>query len=1005
MSRNLFRLGSLLLLAIAATPLEAQTGTITGRVNDARTLAPIPSVQVYVAGLDRGTLSDGNGRFLLVDVPSGTHTVTAERIGYEVLSRDVAVLPGETIVQDFALSESALQLDEIVVTGTAGGTQRRAIGNVVSDIDADEMSELTGAITVEQMLGQNAAGVISGSPGSTVGGDGGAITIRGSSSPGLSNSPLVYVDGMRMYSDRVNANREKATSRLNDINPADIERIEIIKGPAASTLYGTEASNGVINIITKRGVTGEPSFDASVELGGMWLSDPAEKVGDHWGINPTTGEAIRDNLVLREEERFGQPMFQTGPLQKYDLAVRGGTDAIRYFGSIGRTSREGIVRWNWEENMSARVNLGISASESVNFDLNASMVDGSFRDDGEVWGELWAGNPAKSAEAGGREDPRRGFWRYPPNALRDYREQIRGVNRTTASLQMNFSPRTWLDNRFVVGVDITHAEDSDFTQQDVEFQWFGNSSREGAKEVSRRETRFTTFDYGGTARIRVSDDRLGGATSWGLQFTRREGHNTNSEGEGFATPALSTVSAASITSAGESFSANATVGTYLQQQLDWEQRLFVTGAVRFDDNSAFGSNFDAAVYPKLSATWVMHEESFWDVGFLEQFRLRGAWGRAGLQPDAFAATTLYQVEAGPGDAPILTPSASGNPDVAPETSGELELGFDAALFNERVNFDFTRYWKSTSDALVRRPLAESMGFATSQWANIGGTENWGMEAGVDVRVLTENPVVWSLSGSFSTMHNRITSLAEDGDPTVDQIDVGRGRAHVEGFPLGSIIARRVVSAEFESGSSGATTNHMCDGGSGLHGREIGGSPVPCDEAPYLYWGRPGEPTWSATAASTLNLFSNWTLYTQVDARGGHYMYQDGIAARHTSFSNSQCVNLQDDALCSATIAVDRTSTGIYKGDFARLRELSLRYALPTGMAETLRLERASISLAWRNVGLLWFPGKWADRLGDFKYRMRVPDPEMSQQNEQFGGIANRAVPPTSSLSATFRVSF
>src|SRR5690606_15070178 len=149
-------------------------------------------------------------------------------------------------------------------------------------------------------------------------------------------------------------------------------------------------------------------------------------------------------------------------------------------------------------------------------------------------------------------------------------------------------------------------------------------------------------------------------------------------------------------------------------EFSWRDRLFVTGAVRFDDNSAFGENYDAAIYPKLSASWVISEEAFFPQGLLErgvtQFRLRGAWGQSGKQPDIFAAQRLYRPETGPDGQPILTREAIGNPDLGPERGSELELGFDLGFLNDRANLEFTWYNRKTFDAIVAKPVRPSVGF-------------------------------------------------------------------------------------------------------------------------------------------------------------------------------------------------------------------------------------------------------------------------------------------------------
>src|SRR5690606_22629893 len=242
-----------------------------------------------------------------------------------------------------------------------------------------------------------------------------------------------------------------------------------------------------------------------------------------------------------------------------------------------------------------------------------------------------------------------------------------------------------------------------------------------------------------------------------------------------------------------------------------------------------------------------------NVPAINQLRLRGAWGAAGQQPDAFASTRLYTPITGANGQPGLTPITYGNDDLGPERGEELELGFDASAFDSRVDLTFTAFWRKTKDALVERPLAPSLGYTAHtlgsfQLTNAGLISSWGTETALGVRALTEGPLRWDLDVAFTTLGNRIDDLAG-----IERIPVQRGRAHEQGYPLASIIEYKVVSADFVNGTSGAVTNVMCDGGTGADGQQMGGAPVPCEEAPRVYWGQ-GEPTW------LLNLVSSWTLF-------------------------------------------------------------------------------------------------------------------------------------------------
>jgi TonB-dependent SusC/RagA subfamily outer membrane receptor len=615
------------ILGVVVAPAAAQQGTVAGRVQDSSTGLALPAAQVYLSALDIGVLTQANGRYVLLNVPPGNHTITAERIGYQTVSQQVTVSAGGTAVADFNLAEQALQLNELIITGTPGGTQRRALGNVVSRLDAAAVTESAPIVNVEQLVSTRVPGLATISAGGFVGSGAADLRIRGSSSVGLANDPLIYIDGVRVTTERTES-RRIATSRLNDINPEDIESIEVIKGPAASTLYGTEASNGVIQIITKRGTTGAPRFDASVELGANYMADPAGKMFTNYATS-ATGELLQMNMAEAYEARNGKSLFQNGLIQKYSISAQGGTDVVRYFASYNRSDQEGPVSWNHDLTQTGRLNLDLTVNEQVSFGLNASIMSGFTRTEGDFWVQTMRGSPLGAADYGGVDTPLQGWGSLTPEALRDYNEWAYETQRKNFVATGRFTPWPWLQTRVVGGVDHTDQVDlyTVFREPDAPNGIWGNNGL-GTRDVDDRVTQLSTLDASATASYDLTA-QLGTATSVGFQYYKRQVWNTSLSGDEFATEALSTVGAAARTSASENEFTNVTVGSYVQEQFDWEDRIFLTGAVRFDQNSAFGADYGVQIYPKVSAAWVVSDESFWNFDFMNQLRLRGAWGAAG----------------------------------------------------------------------------------------------------------------------------------------------------------------------------------------------------------------------------------------------------------------------------------------------------------------------------------------------------------------------------------------
>src|SRR5690606_6920747 len=276
---------------------------------------------------------------------------------------------------------------------------------------------------------------------------------------------------------------------------------------------------------------------------------------------------------------------------------------------------------------------------------------------------------------------------------------------------------TWFTNRFVFGTDEVREDNQSLTERSPVVQVF-SPGQVGGKSVSRRDVSYNTVDYAGTLTFHPFAD-VETQTSFGAQVYRRFTKFAAASGSDFALPGLRAINATAETSGGENYIENATVGGYIQQQVGWRDRVFITGALRADDNSAFGENFDLVYYPKLHATWVVSEEPFFGIDQFSTLRLRFAYGQSGTQPDAFAALRTFAAVAGPGGGSTVTPSSPGNPDLGPERSSEFEFGFDAGLFDERVGIEFTGYRGNVRDMILITSSPPSAGFPGSQYTNLG----------------------------------------------------------------------------------------------------------------------------------------------------------------------------------------------------------------------------------------------------------------------------------------------
>jgi TonB-linked SusC/RagA family outer membrane protein len=942
-------------------------------------------------------VADADGRYNLLGVPAGSATLRVQLIGYGTLERAVTVVTGQSAVVDFELSTEALGLDEIVVTGTAGGMQRRAVGNVVGSLDVGSALQLSAPASVQQLLSGQVSGVAVQLGGGNVG-SGGAIRIRGMSTEALNSNPLVYVDGIRVSGGPAAGVAGSGISRLNDLNPEDIERIEVIKGPAAATLYGTEASNGVIQVITKKGRPGGVVTEAMIRQGGNWFMNAEGRIPANYNLMPD-GSIVSQNLI-RDELEAGRPIFRTGRVQSYSLSVRGGQEKFTYYLSANHDDEEGFQFNNDQSRTSLRTNLQLAASDNLDVSAEVGVIrsDAAFVSDGQAGGTgainlIYGGDPLN------KNTHFRGFGTGPPEVFRDIdaREKL---NRATASATLAHRPWPWLSHRLVVGTDWTDSDRFQFTPRlpAGSYPYYGANSV-GNKSLNHDRDVNQTADYSATASFELSPT-LTSATSTGVQYFVRQSLSASASGNNMPTSAVSTVSAAAVRAGTESFEENKTFGVFVQQTIGWRDQAFLTGAVRADANSAFGESFEAAYYPKISGTWVISDGDFWNVGFVESLRLRAAWGKSGLQPAAFAAVRTYAPTTGPGESPTVTPGNLGNPDLKPEIGEELEVGFDASVLQNRLNIEFTHYRQRTRDLIVQELVAPSLGFAGSRFVNIGEVKNSGYEIMVVGRPISTPSLEFSVTVTGALNHNLLVSL---GGRQVQADTRGRWQ-HVEGYELGSMWTKYIASAEWAPGIPGRIPvtnqdliNVTCKGPA-----EEDFRPMPCDEAPFHYYGDPA-PGWTGSVTNGLTLpkvgltlSALWVYVT--DSRMFNTTKGDGINGRTLNSMRLRRGEM-DPMQAAAILTPDVEHDQFERDDYLRLRDISLSYDLPSSWVQRAGASRASLTLTGRNLYTLYHSSYGRDG-------SRTHDPETkAARNTPWPGWQQTRVPLASSIVTTMRVTF
>ena len=741
-------------MALSAPAAQAQTGQLTGAVTNTSSGAAIGQVQVFLVGENLGALSRADGRYLILNVRPGTYELSAQRIGFGTETQTVTVTAGGTTTTNFTLGVRALGLDEIVVTGTAGAATRREIGNTISQINVADVVDAP--LRVSDMLQAAAPGLDIYGGGAL--GQAKIIRLRGANSALLNSHPIIYIDGVRIRSDplpdanppdrRGGRSGNIAMSPLDAINPNDIDRIEIIKGSAATTLYGTEAAGGVIQVFTKRGSGGAPVWTAEVGTGTMW----SRRIGPS-----SDGVADASVAALMEQNAYGnlEHWMCTGFLscdgkfalkpynQDYSLSVRGGSGGINYFISGSFGDAQGLLPNDSQRQYNSRANLSISPTSNLQIQWNTGYTN--------IFLTTTAGqNNAQGITLNAFRQERNYFASGDPDVLNVLMDQKldEAVERFTTGVTVSYEPISGLTNRFVLGYDWSQREHRNLRP----FGW--NQVPEGSLLNNTFQNRVVSLDYVGSYVFEFGN-AIRSNFSWGGQATGDDDRLLEGFGENFPGAANPTISSAAARIAFEERAKIWNAGFFFQNVLDISNKYFLTVGVRVDGNSTFGSGFGLQVYPKGSVSYVISDESFYPEW--GEMKLRFAYGQSGRAPGAFDAVRTWGPEGLAGN-PAFVPENVGNPDIGPEVTAEIEGGFDASWFNNRLSTGFTYYKQTTSDALLRVPQLPSGGFTRSQLTNIGKLQNSGIELQVDASVI--QGVNWGLDlgVNFSTNHSEYLEI-------------------------------------------------------------------------------------------------------------------------------------------------------------------------------------------------------------------------------------------------------
>lgn len=946
------------LAADLAPTLPQETITITGRVTS-RALAPVAGAMVRLVGAQVSTTTNQGGVFRLVldaGPTPGTDTVRVVRVGYRPWSGPVELKPGIVTV-DVSLGEMAVELDEVLVTGTAGNMARRAQSAEVASLDAEAVTQTAPIANLQELLTARFPGVSVARSNGAVGGTS-VIRIRGISSLALSNEPLIFVDGVRMDYRNVQVSGNTANiSTLTDLNPNEIESIEVVKGPAAATLYGADASAGVIQVITKRGVIGSGRFQQTVsaeyaQVRPDWTPPENYARCGAAQVAPTStstlcrgqevGTIVSDSPLLRESLLFN------GTGKSLRWSGRGGGRDYGYFAGIGYGEESGVMPANGLKQFSSRVNfnfmprsdLTVDAGFGLSRDMNSQTPQG---DVGLTFMLALVGNPLT---VGG---PANG-WLLPnmSTGLLNTTNEF-GTTRMTPNIRVNYSPLPWFVNRLTIGADISRVNYRQFRPKN-DGGWFSSAIHDsGYLEEARLGINTYTFDYLATLSRSMGSWKTD--LSLGAQVIAQNSDQVTGTGWGFTSNLANTISGATTVTSSGTRSDQRSVGTIGQLQLGYRDRLFFQFGTRIDRHSAFGDAAGAFVLPKVGFSYVISDESAWQrsLGFINTLLVRAAYGTTGRSPASGAPLRTYVPQAYVGLTGASTSGVvlgnPGNAELKAERGEELEAGLEAAAFDDRIGVKLTYFDKTTRDLLLQRPLPPSMGYTQNPFANIGRVVNRGIETSLRATVLTHRNVGVEFEATLSTLHNRIESLGDVAPIRAGISGVSNFRV---GDPMGAFYSQRVLRVD-----EGAGRAIVSDTG--------------------MYIGTP-LPTKEGTFRADLALFRRLRVSGLAEWKAGFkkldltsFVRERQIPATERVLRQSELppaerlrlfgpyVNESGAPVAASNIFDDY----IQDGDFLRFRELTVTGDLSGRWFRSLGATSASVTVGIRNVAL-WTKYKGID---------------------------------------------
>ena len=991
----------------------------------------LPAISVTIRNTTLGATTDVNGNYNISgNLQPGNYTLIFTGIGFQRKEQVIQVGTAASYTANVQLQIDALSMDEVIVTGTSEGTTKRQLGSYVSTVSADQLNKGATSNVLAALQGKTAGAQIIQNSGDPAGGI--SVRLRGISSINSSSEPLYIVDGIIVNNATTRVTNTSGNydgqnfvgtigqNRLADINPADIERIEVLNGAAAAAIYGSRANAGVVQIFTKRGSSGAPVVSLST---GMMVSELRKSVDVNQ--SPTKFGGSPD---VETQDILTLAWTNTTPVTRYDyndyifrtalgtdntISVSGGKDNSKYYISGSYFYNQGIIkntdfrRYSFRSNLDQIINDKLSFTLGLNYinsasdekpdgnsffsPLNSINIIGNFHD---IWTRDALGNIRVVGER----------QRVNPVSVIEDIKQRQETSRILSSLGLKWKPIKNLSLDYTMGIDNYNQNGKTFIPPfayPVNPGFYGGGltldpAQNGYASTANSNYFQINNEINATYQARISDD-FSSTTQLGYSLQYEKSSYSLLQGRGLA-PFVEVATGASTSLPGTDSRGELSVsGAYLQQNFKYRNHLFLTGAVRVDGSSVFGEDERNQVYVKASGSYVLSGADYWESlgvsSWWNLFKLRMAYGESGnltgIGPyDRFNS---YSSIAFLGKTSFFSSSTLANTTVKPERQTELEFGTDLGFMNNRIGIQFNYYIKEVDDLLINRVIAPTTGFS-SLLDNFGSLENKGFEVVLNLGLMQKNDFRWDLTGIYNQNRNKAVRIGQA--LTLLSTNGGAPVAILEGQPIGvfygTFFARDANGNEIKNTSDIPVTERGTQNSALDYTTQRDANGLPSGTVLRKVIGDPN-PDYTASLVNELS-FKRFNLRVQLDAVQGVDVFNADWRTRQGVGNGKVAEQEQRGQIPRGYIL------GVYgieewridDGSFVKLREVSLGYDF--GKVSNV-FSGLSVLLSGRNLF------SWDD------YKGYDPEVNAGGQSTILRGIDFGAVPIPRTFSLSIQAKF